>query len=638
MMKRKHSYLLLSLLTFFSCDKYLDVVPDGVPTIENAFTSRTMAEKYLFTCYSYMPSHASYEDNPALFSGDEFWVPFPQIPQFFSSATYAALGRNNQSIINPRLNYWDGANGGKSLFQALRDCNIFLENIKGVPGMQETELKRWIAEVKFLKAYYHYYLVRMYGPIPIIRTNLPISASVEEVQVKREPVDSVFNYIVGLVDEAIPDLPLDVQNENDELGRITRLIAASAKAVFLVEAASPLFNGNSDLANFKGIDEEPLFSSEVDLEKWKRAAEACKEAIDLCHSRNVSLYEFNPSVFSQPVSDTTAMQMTLRSMITDRWNSEIIWGNASSLSNELQALSQARVDPARENNLGARSMLAPTLQVVETFYTRNGIPINEDRTWDYADRYSLRTAYEADRFNIGLGRETAGLHFDRENRFYASVGFDAGVWFGQGNLDDNTPWILSAKAKQFSGKRSSSLYSVTGYWPKKLVHYQNILQPGDGGGYSIVSYPWPVIRLADLYLLYSEALNEYGGPTDEVFVWIDRVRVRAGLKGVKESWSAFSKVPNKYTTKEGMRAIIQQERLIELAFEGHRFWDIRRWKRGREFFNTTIRGWDIEQEETALYYRVKSLYTKSFNVRDYFWPIMESSLIRNRNLVQNPGW
>jgi len=637
-MKRAYSILLLSIATLFSCDKYLDVVPDGVPTIENAFTSRTMAEKYLFTCYSYMPSHASYEENPAFYAGDEFWAPFPQIPQFFSSVTYEALGRNNQSIINPRLNYWDGGNGGKSLFQALRDCNIFLENIGDVPGMQEIERKRWIAEVKFLKAYYHYYLVRMYGPIPIIRKNLPISASVSEVQVKREPVDSVFNYITELVDEAIPDLPLTIQNENDELGRITRLVAASGKAVFLVEAASPLFNGNDNMANFTGIDGEPLFSSQPDPEKWKRAADACKEAIDLCHSQNVSLYEFNTNVFSRPVSDTTAIQMTLRSVVTERWNREIIWGNASSLSNTVQALAQARVDPTKVNNLGVRSILAPTLQVVETFYTRNGVPIDEDRTWDYANRYALRTAYEADRFNIGLGRETAGLHFDRENRFYASVGFDGGTWFGQGNLNDSSPWVLSAKAKEFSGKRSVSLYSVTGYWPKKLVHYQNIIQPGDGAGYSIVSYPWPVIRLADLYLLYAEALNEYGGPTDEAFVWIDRVRARAGLKGVRESWTSYSKNPNKFSTKEGLRDIIQQERLIELAFEGHRFWDIRRWKRGREFFNASIKGWDIEQEETALYYRVKSLYTKSFNVKDYFWPIRESSLIRNRNLVQNPGW
>src|SRR3546814_12052282 len=92
-----------------------------------------------------------------------------------------------------------------------------------------------------------------------------------------------------------------------------------------------------------------------------------------------------------------------------------------------------------------------------------------------------------------------------------------------------------------------------------------------------------------------------------------------------------------YTTLFRSRDIIQQERLIELCFEGHRYWDIRRWKRGREFFNTNIRGWDIEQEEATLYYRVKTLYSKKFNIRDYFWPISENNLIRNKKMVQNTG-
>src|SRR3546814_7477955 len=102
------------IVSVTSCGNYLDVVPDGVATIENAFTSRTTAEKYLFTCYSYMPSHGSYDAN-TFYAGDEFWAPFPQTPQFFAISTFAQLGRNNQSIISPRLNYWDGEGGGKPL-------------------------------------------------------------------------------------------------------------------------------------------------------------------------------------------------------------------------------------------------------------------------------------------------------------------------------------------------------------------------------------------------------------------------------------------------------------------------------------------------------------------------------------------
>ena len=115
-------------------------------------------------------------------------------------------------MVDPSLNYWDGAKGGKAMFQALRDCNIFLEKVDNVPALDVSEKKRWIAEVKFLKAYYHYWLLRMYGPIPLIKVNLPVSASVEEVQVKRQPVDECFDYIVSLLDEACADLPVSFLN------------------------------------------------------------------------------------------------------------------------------------------------------------------------------------------------------------------------------------------------------------------------------------------------------------------------------------------------------------------------------------------------------------------------------------------
>lgn len=620
-----------------SCGKYLDVVPDGVATIENAFTSRTTAEKYLFTCYSYMPGHGDPATNTFV-AGDEFWLPYPQTPQFYYNDPFEYLARGNQGIVNPRLNYWEGRDGGQPLFQGLRDCNIFLENIATVPGMQEREKRRWIAEAKFLKAYYHFWLLRMYGPVPIIRENLDISTGVDEVQVKREPVDSVFNYVIALLDEAAPDLPLVLENENDEHGRITRLVLLSVKAKILVEAASPLFNGNSDYASFGNPDGELLFSSAYDPEKWKRAADACKEAIEACQSAGLELYVFNPSVLSNPISEVTATKMSIRNSVAERWNSEIIWGNTNSLSNTMQALSQARVDPEKINNAGARSLLAPTLKIAELFYTENGVPISEDISWDYENRYAIKTAAAEDRYNLQEGYPTASLHFDRESRFYASLGFDGGTWYGQGQYDDNNAWTLNARAGGYSGRLSVSLFSVTGYWPKKLVHFQNLLQPGDGGGYSIVSYPWPVMRLADLYLLYAEALNEYSGPSPEAYKWINLVRERAGLKSVEESWSTYSRESAKYTTKQGFRSIIHQERLIELAFEGHRYWDIRRWKKAREAFSGNIQGWDIAQQEPELYYRVRTLFTRQFTTKEYFWPISEGSLIRNKKLVQNPGW
>lgn len=89
----------------------------------------------------------------------------------------------------------------------------------------------------------------MYGPIPIVDKNLPISASTDEIMVFREPVDKVVDYINGLIDEAVTDLPVEIQTVLTEQGRITKPIALAVKAQLAVTAASPLFNGNSDYAS-----------------------------------------------------------------------------------------------------------------------------------------------------------------------------------------------------------------------------------------------------------------------------------------------------------------------------------------------------------------------------------------------------
>src|SRR5690606_33991599 len=183
-------------LSITSCHKYLDIVPDNVATLENAFTMRNTAERFLFTCYSYLPDHAGLGGNPALLAGDEAWLPPQMLPEPLQ------IAKGNQKLVEPYMNFWEGKNGGKNLYLGIRDCNTFLENVDKVPDLSNEEKKRWIAEVKFLKAYYHFYLFRMYGPIPLIKENLPVSAGIEEVQIPRAPADECVDYIVSLLDEA----------------------------------------------------------------------------------------------------------------------------------------------------------------------------------------------------------------------------------------------------------------------------------------------------------------------------------------------------------------------------------------------------------------------------------------------------
>jgi hypothetical protein len=616
----------LILVALSSCKKYLDVIPDNVATIENAFNMRSQAQKFLFTCYSYMPKEGDLGDDPGLLAGDEIW----DLP---TKGGYFYIARGFQKRTSPYGDRWT------SLYRALRDCNIFLENIGKVPDLNEEERARWTAEVKFLKAYYHFYLVRMYGPIPLIKDNLAIDADANIVRVSRDPVDSCFNYIKQLIDEASPSLPPIVLNPTTEAGRITQPIALALKAKVLVTAASPLFNGNTDQSALKNTDGTQLFNTTYSKAKWDTAAVACKQAIDLCHSLGMKLYTYNPDFQQFNLTSTIKTQMSIRNSFAEKWNSEIIWANTQTLAanTTLQTLAATWWDPTLLDNSAVRGEFSPPLKIVEQFYTKNGVPITEDNTWTYNNRYNLRTAGENEKLYIKKDFETAELNFDREPRFYADLGFDGGIWYGQGKYDDSQDlFSLQAKFKQRNGVGKPNYGTVTGYYVKKYVHFQNVMVAAT---YSVNPFPWPIMRLSDLYLLYSEALNEsLAVPDAEVRQYIDLVRARAGLKSVESSWTGFSTNPKKYENKEGMREIIRQERKIELAFESQRLWDLRRWKEAAKELNQPITSWDLSQETAAGYYRPVILFNQTFGSKDYFWPISEDNVTANRNIVQNLGW
>lgn len=649
-MKRNYKFLaaaLVILCLFASCKKsFLNVVPDNVATIDNAFASKVQAEKYLFTCYSYLPYEEDPTYNPGLTASDETWIEDNEI--HIRSTNVAQLARGGQNTSDPICNYWDGTrdgalnSDGNGMFRAIRDCNVFLENISDlskVPDLDIDTRNRWISEVKFLKAYYHYILFRAYGPIPVVDKNIPISASLSETQVKRQPVDSVVSYIANLLDSSMTYLPDLIANTASELGRITRPIALSLKAKLLVYAASPLYNGNTDFGSLKNTDGTLLFNTTYSAAKWQKAADACKAAIDAATAQGVQLYTFQQPAGSV-LTDTTMTQMSIRNAMSEPWNSELIWGltHASMGYNSFfQAIGGAAYDRTYVQNGGityGNALMGPTLKMAKMFYTSNGVPIDEDKTLDFSDYSSLRTATHAERFDVKEGEATARLNFDREPRFYANIGFDRCIWYmanSPSHSDENT-FYLFARAGEFG---QNSPIPITTMYMKKVLNWHF-----DWNTRLYTPYPYPLIRLADLYLLYAEALNEANtAPTADVYDYVNRVRARAGLTTVQDAWTNYSTSPTKYTTKEGMRSIIQRERAIELCFEGQRYWDVLRWKTAAQELSGNVTGWDRTAKNADLFYRELTFYSRKFVApRDYLWPIADGDLLNNPNLVQNLNW
>src|SRR5690606_23081555 len=155
---KKISLVIIVLLgfQFYSCE-FIDVVPEEAPTLEHAFSNRAVAYKFLNTCYSHLPDPTDPFYYPAHFtSRDELEL---RDPRAVNNSIAGKIAQGLQSASNPLQDYWSGRNGGKALYVGIRDCNIFLENIHKPQDIQEVERQRRIAEVKFLKAFYHFFLI-----------------------------------------------------------------------------------------------------------------------------------------------------------------------------------------------------------------------------------------------------------------------------------------------------------------------------------------------------------------------------------------------------------------------------------------------------------------------------------------------
>ena len=635
--------------TAVSCNKYLDVVPDdGVARIDMAFNLRSSAIRYLGTCYSYMPVDGNVIHDSAMLTGDELWDLVGRIVSNTNARVpngYFQIARGYQSASNVRANDW------ADMYKGIRCCDILVENIDRVPDMTLQEKMQWKAEATFLKAYYHFHLVRKWGPVPIIHESLPIDSDMEAVRMYRDNIDDCFDFIISLLDEAMPNLPVTVQS-NDELGRITRPICAALKARVAVYAASPLFNGNeeeSTLVDDRGVQLFPSKTEEEKLERWRYAVTACEEAIAVAQQANFQLFDKSTIAANFRMCDSLLTDLTLRCAFNLRWNQELIWGNTQRDVNNygsIQAFQQWTMPNMSDysHSTGGYRFIGVPMKIVDQFYTNHGLPIENDLAWQGVNTQALRRVTSEYNYYLEEGYTTVAQNFDREPRFYAFLGFDGGKWLGQiSNYNDLQPSdipFIDCRNGGAQGKSGGEVGPVTGYFAKKLYPFQCMFIGNNS--FSTYWFPWPTMRLTDLYLLYAEAINEAEGPNgphrDDMFECLDAIRSRAGIPGVKESWDKYSNNPGYYNSQYGMRSIIHRERLIELSFESQRFWDIRRWKEAPQEYSKGIYGYTVTGSSPEDYYVKNLVATQTFGLKDYFWPIYTTYLYKNPNLVQNLGW
>ena len=473
--------------------------------------------------------------------------------------------------------------------------------------------------MKFLKAYYNFILVRHYGPIVISDKLITADATTDELFLPRIKVDSCFNYITTLMNEAIPDLTERASTTN--LGQVDQLAAKAIKARVMLFRASPFFNGNMEyFGDFPDHDGQPFFPLTYDKEKWKDAIDAINAAMEACDVNGIALYTYEKEPYSFDREDYAANTENLqklydlRMVIADPWNKELIWGysnidiyNQGELAHSTNMrLPEGYGDGVTNTAEYSWQWMCATYKMAERYYTQNGVPIDEDLTWDLENKHKIVTTpgaedpdYEPLQGIMQPGAETIGLYMDREPRFYANLGITGSYWRTHG-VRIHTMMYAGEDGGYNSSQHTTDFYE-TGIAIKKFVHPES----KSGAWQRTIKYPYPIIRLADLLLMKAEALNEYyDTPTQEVYDAINLVRERAGIPNVEEVWSDASLVKSvgKHKTKEGMRDIILTERSIELAFEGSHFWDMLRHKKAPAEFSSPVWGWTYTVKPDQTFY------------------------------------
>lgn len=651
---KKTIYIFVLIAYLLSGCDYLDVVPENdIETIETIFEERENAEKWLKTCHlEIIKRITSVKECPAFVGADE--VVAIDYGRYISRAENNhelgfLIGDGLQSTLKPYGDVWSS----DSFYGSIRYCNIFLENIGRVYNLLDGELELWTAEAKALKAHYYFELLRRYGPFILSDEVVPVTAETETMRLPRSPIDDCVKAIVDLLDEAIKDLPSTKVKDRKRIAYHNKESAATIKALTLLYAASPLFNGNTMLANFKNKNGVNLFPP-YDKEKWKIAAEAADEAIRLCESAGLQLTAGNSNLPSKLLNTMKDIENT--TLAYNFVNKEAILMFVEQVY--LHYWYPYTLPRFRDNQEGIyldrtlNGVYGPSLKIVEMYYTDHGLPLEEDRQW-MPEKYTLGRETD-DRYKnvIPLNSPTVlSLHLRREPRFYAHIAADRTLWYRNQfkkeeayeatRVDAYQPELFGSHYTYYNDQAPQN---PTGYWIKKHSDSEVPFRDYTTG----VSYkgeaPVIIFRLAELYLASSEAWNEYlDKPDQRVYEPLNKIRKRAGILNVQDAWSAYAKNPDKILTQKGMRDVIRQEWNIEFMFEGRRFYNLRRWMTAHEELNEAQYGWNILGRDAQSFYNnfegpIPVWKRRKFiSPRDYFFPIRSEEIMVS-GCVQNPGW
>lgn len=613
-----------------SCD-FLEVVPAEKPTLPDATKDYNATLGFLYSCYAGI-------QNPVYFSRAEGSADEFAIPELWGYACQN-VGYGLYTPSNLIDHRWG------TYYRFIGQCHLFLQELENAKGITDADKIRWIAEAKFLIAYYHFEVLRFYGPCPITDSYIAMDTPNSEYN-GRSHYDYVTNWIVDLLDEASFDLPTTIRD--NEWGRATVAIAKSIKARALVYAASPLWNGEFPYPNWTNKVETPGYGTELvsrtyDRSKWERALTACNEALEAADAEGFELFRdetlysnanislpYIPGMSSNAEFDAFKKKVLLMRYVINakptEGNREFVWGlNVGNDQMVIHALPTRVIQQSNGNWYNGYSGIAPTLNSAEFFYTANGKTPAMDQNFAREDEW----------FTSGnlTGREDIiKLNIGREPRFYAWFAFDGGDYGSR--IKNGQPLILQLRNDQQQGLNPALFnrdHCSTGYMSQKYLRPDAVVNAS--GSLSIGGdVPRPLVRMAELYLNLAECQAALGN-TDAIET-LNIIRDRAGVPLLQES---------DITSEMPLIEWVRNERFIELWGEGHRYYDVRRWVQAPKYFAAGVRkALNIEEKQNPSFEEfnkpVQLARPYLWETRMYMAPIFYNEAYKNPQMVQAPGY
>ncbi|GAB3020289.1 RagB/SusD family nutrient uptake outer membrane protein [Niabella terrae] len=573
-MRNKLIYGML-LLPLAACH-YMDETPYDWAQPEDVFSMEASYEKPISQAYSYLKGGFNRVSGSFLDAATDDGM------STISTSAIHRLSRGYATSSNPVESCWDDSYKGirQALFvqKSLAEIELVLNNKSSEDVLEIKNI--YSGEMYCLRALYEYDLLRHYAGYPIVDQYYSLGDD-QLGQLARSSFADCVSHITRLCDSAAKYLDVTPIGNNSGFGRMTRGAALAIKAKTLVLAASPLFNQGSNNNALTGYVNGGVAEQQG---RWEAAAAACAAVINLKKDNGSPMY---------------SLQGNYQNLFTSSPNNEYIVFVTAAKSNGLE---NRQFPPTLSRNQGGGTV--PTQEFVNAFTMADGT--------DYT------------------GGAPEDQYSDRDPRLAFIVGYNGAKYGGLGTIQTKTGTGATIDGLNITKDRSTN----TGYYLRKFLDFNvNFSKASPGNAFHL----FPLTRLADVLLLYAEAMNEVNGPDADPQGYgltarqaVQQVRDRAGF--------STDQYLDGVTDIAAMRAKIRQERRVELAFEEQRYFDLRRWMEGSRLSNP-VTGVHFEQSGSNLsgsYFTVDGL--RHFDSKMYLHPIPYGETKISPQIIQNPGW